>query len=109
MHNNDSTTPTFGLSLHVRGRKSEEVTIADRHEAALKCVFFIESMFTVLSLVGTDFTRRMDSTDLTTSIEVFCELGKMLSEETCVHIEKLEDEREELTKALGEGRTDAWR
>ena len=109
MHNNDNTpkeTPAFGLSLHVRGRKSDEVTIEDRHEAAVMCIFYVQSLFTLLSLISTDFAQRTNSTDFVVAIETFCQLVQALGEEACAHINVLESEREELTKALGEGRED---
>jgi hypothetical protein len=99
MQKNDTTTreaPTFGVTLHICGRKSDEVTTEDRHAAALMCVFYIQSLFTVLSLISTDFAQRTNPTDLVTAIETFCQIGLAFSSEACAHIDALEDERKKL-------------
>jgi hypothetical protein len=70
----------------------------------MQCLYFIDSMFGVLQLAGADSISRTDSCELETTLVSFCELGTALIQEACAHVDRLESEREELTKALGEGR-----
>jgi hypothetical protein len=101
MPENDSTrTPSFGVTLHIRGRKSDELTAEDRHDAALLSVFYIQSLLTILSLISVDFEERTNPSDFVTAIETFCQIGLAFSSEACVHIDALEKEREELATAL---------
>jgi hypothetical protein len=101
MQNNATTeTPDFGVSLHIRGRKSGEVTTDDRGAAAMQCLYFIDSLFGVLQLASADSLSRTDSCGLETTLESFCELGTALIQEACAHVDRLEKEREELATAL---------